>query len=157
MDFFLLENCGGRLFWFSIRGKKVIFLQSGQNKRAFKKEKPAQHNQIWLAARALTCREHRSGRCAGAPGSWACASPDGSTKVRWCGAGVRRTPDPGRSRRAEGSLIPMRPSRRTDARPETHAGNSCSFSACGQNPKVEKLLWAKAELPLRRHRNALNS
>lgn len=74
-----------------------------------------------LKATRLTCRERRSGRCVGAPGSWACASPGGSRRERWCGDGARRTPDPGTSRTAEDSSTPMRPSRRTDAGPETHS------------------------------------
>lgn len=120
-------NTGGWFPWFAISGKSHISTERFKKKKRKLKRESVWRNHIWLAPWGLTCREHRTDRYAWAPGSWACASPGGSRKVRWCGADARRTPDPGRSRKAEGSSIPMRPSQRTDARPETHVGYSYSL------------------------------
>lgn len=87
----------------------------GGMKRMAKKKKKSQR--VTVTPDRLTCRERRSDRCVWAQDSWACASPDGNRRERWCGVGARHTPGQDMSRTAVGSWAPMGPSRRTDAGP----------------------------------------
>lgn len=69
------------------------------------------------AAAAPTCTGGLSGTGCGAPGSWASPCPRRSSWAGWSGGGARRTPGPGRSRRACGRCTRWVRGQRTGAGP----------------------------------------
>ncbi len=124
LDFFPIKHSSSWFHWLVPPSAWLISEKAASSSKVSQSRVRMKKLAGWLRrVTCLTCKERRSGRCAGAPGSQVCASPGGSRREQWCGGGVRRTPGPGTSRTAAGSLTPMRPAQRTDAGPETHGSS----------------------------------